>query len=350
MSSISDKLLNWYDLHKRSLPWRDSSDPYAIWVSEIMLQQTQVTTVIPYFERFMKTLPTVFDLAAASEDELHKLWEGLGYYRRANYMHRAAKILVEDYGAKLPTSYDELIKLPGIGPYTAGAIASMAFGQAVSAIDGNVLRIYSRLYELDTPIERAVTISFVNKKVTETMDSSRPGDFNQALMDLGSRICIPLGPRCLDCPLNEDCAAYRHRTAEDFPVRLPKKARKKESYTVLVLRQEGRIYLTKRPEEGLLARLWGFPMMKDEKSPAEVENYLKSQGLSVENIKELPPSRHLFSHIEWDMTGYEVEVHGLSAHEDEAGVWVSPKEMSKEYSIPSAYRTYVQEVKNHGMD
>lgn len=350
MSNISNKLLNWYDKNKRDLPWRDIKDPYGIWVSEIMLQQTQVTTVIPYYDRFMTALPTIADLAQASEAQLHKLWEGLGYYRRVQYMHRAAQILVAEYGGKLPTTRDELIKLPGIGPYTAGAIASMAFGEAVSAIDGNVLRIYSRLHEIDTPIERVVTTSLVNKKVMDDMDPTRPGDFNQALMDLGSRICIPLGPKCSECPLNKDCKGHLNGTAEDYPVRLPKKARRKESYTILVLYQDGKIYLTRRPDEGLLARLWSFPMMKNFKSPSEVEEYLKNQGLQVHRIEKLPSSTHLFSHIEWDMIGYAADVRSLSVNEGDEGVWITPAMMEQNYSIPTAYKTYVEEVKNHGMD
>lgn len=350
MSIISNKLLDWYDRNKRTLPWRDLGDPYGIWVSEIMLQQTQVTTVIPYFERFMATLPTVSDLASVSETQLHKLWEGLGYYRRANNMHRAAQIIVEDYGGKLPSTRDELIKLPGIGPYTAGAIASMAFGEATSAIDGNVLRIYSRLHEIDTPIERVVTTSFVNQRVMEDMDSSRPGDFNQALMDLGSRICIPTGPKCGECPLKEDCQGYLNGTAEDYPIRLPKKTRKKQEFTVLVLRQDEQIQLVKRPEKGLLAGLWSFPMLEGFKEESEISDYLKSCGYSVHDIRKLPDSRHLFSHIEWDMIGYEVEVQALSVHEDRETLWATAEEIEAHYSVPTAYRTFLMEVKNYGMD
>lgn len=341
---ISQPLLAWYDTGRRILPWREEPTPYHVWVSEIMLQQTRVEAVKPYYDRFVTCLSDVKALAEAQEEQLLKLWEGLGYYNRVRNLNKAARIIMGEYQGIMPDSYEELLKLPGIGSYTAGAIASIAYGKAVPAVDGNVFRVLSRL-RLD---ERDIMQQSVKKQVEEellvSMPKERPGDFNQALMELGATVCIPNGaPKCEVCPWEKICLAHARHRETQFPVKSAKKARVIEKKTILILRDENKAALKKRPEKGLLAGMYEFPWIEGNLSEKEVLNYLKGIGLSVLHIKPLAESKHIFTHKEWHMTGYAVRVDELAEkNKDNELIFVDRKDAIEKYPIPSAFSAYLK--------
>ncbi|MDO5037566.1 MAG: A/G-specific adenine glycosylase [Tissierellia bacterium] len=349
MTDFSKDLLNYYDQEKRDLPWRRTQDPYKIWVSEIMLQQTQVETVIPYYERFLARLPRLEDLAGAPEDLLFKLWEGLGYYSRVQNMKKAAQKILQDFGGHFPTSYEDLKTLPGIGPYTAGALASIAFGQRVGAIDGNVLRIMTRIFEISDPIDRVATKRQVAEKVQDLMGEDRPGDFNQALMDLGSDICRPKDPQCGACPVTSYCGARKRGTQAAYPIRQKKKAPRKEKMTILLIYKGDEVLLVKRPNKGLLKGLWSFPTIRGHLTGEDVRKILFESNYRVCQLDPLPPSKHLFSHLHWSMVAYRVHVEedafleGLTPYGQEA-LWLTKEELLSNYAIPSAYGAYIREL------
>lgn len=298
-------LLQWYDHHARILPWRECSAPYPVWISEIMLQQTRVEAVKPYFNRWMKALPDLASLANASEQEVLKLWEGLGYYSRVRNIHKAAKLIMEQHGGKFPASYDALRGLPGIGAYTAGAIGSIAFELPVACVDGNVLRVLARLTAEESDIGAAATKRLITESITEIIPKERPGDFNQAIMELGATICLPNGlPKCQICPLSFLCDAYRQNRMMEFPVKGVKPPRRIEKKTVLILIHENRVALRKRPETGLLAGLWEFPNYPGELTEKEIRQILSQEELSPLSLVSLGKSKHIFTHIQWDMSGY----------------------------------------------
>ena len=338
-------LLDWYRTNRRDLPWRASRDPYPVLVSEIMLQQTRAETVKPYFHRFMATLPTVEALAGADEPTLLKLWEGLGYYSRVRNLQKAARAVMEHHGGVIPPDFEALLKLPGVGRYTAGAVASIAYDIPVPAVDGNVLRVLARLTGDDTDI-----LSPAAKKTAETtlaplVPTPGAGDFTQSLIELGALVCVPGEPKCGDCPLHLLCEAKRTGRERDLPVRLAKTKRRVEDRTVLVIRTTDgdgtaarQIALRKRPPEGLLGGLYEFPCMEGHATPAEVGKYLTALGLTVGEITPLPPAKHLFSHIEWRMIGYAVEVTATAAAED--WFFADVSEVDETYAIPSAYGAY----------
>ena len=304
-------LLAWYDLNGRTLPWRSIVTPYRTWVSEIMLQQTRVGAVIPYFERFMEELPDVSALAAVSEERLLKLWEGLGYYSRARNLQRAAKIVVSDFGGALPQSYHALLSLPGIGEYTAAAIASINFSEPVAAVDGNLLRVAARVSGCGEDIMDAKVRRLVRHRLDAAIDANRPGAYNQAMMDLGATVCLPNGaPKCEICPARMMCEAYKNGLTEVLPVRAKKKARKIEERTVLLLFQNGKAALRKRADTGLLASLWEFPSVLGNLDEAGVSLALAQMGLSAQTVEPMGSAKHIFTHIEWDMKGYFADVTG----------------------------------------
>ena len=336
---LSGLLLAWFDRSHRILPWRSEPTPYRVWVSEIMLQQTRVEAVKPYFARFLSRLPDVAALAAADEDTLLSLWEGLGYYNRVRNMQRAAKAVMEQYGGQLPGTAEALSKLPGIGPYTAAAIASIAFGEAVPAVDGNVLRVLSRLFGIAEDI-----LSARNKKEFTVLDGQlllpeRAGDFNQAMMELGATVCLPNGaPLCEKCPFQHDCRARAEGSVEFLPVRAEKKPRRVEERTVLLLTTpNGRFLLRRRPSRGLLAGMWEFPQVEGTLTAAEATAIAERMGFAVLQTEQLPSASHLFTHIEWQLSGWllyckeEVPVQG--------GVYLSMYDRAG-YAIPSAFRVY----------
>ena len=328
----------WYVENQKPLPWRAAGDPYLIWLSEIMLQQTRTAAVIPYYYRFFEALPTVEALASVDDGALMKLWEGLGYYSRARNLKAAAIRIVEDHGGKLPADYDALLALPGIGEYTAGAIASIAFGLPRPAVDGNVLRVIMRLCDCHWDIADAKT----KKAVTAALSAVYPsGDgasvLTQALMELGENICIPNGrPRCAECPLASLCLGMARGTAEDLPKKAPKKARRILQKTVLLLEHDGKILIRRRPEKGLLAGLWEFPCLDGVMTADEAMAWAREEGLSPLECRPFGNAVHIFTHVEWHMTGLLVP---LSAPPN-GHTMADPDGIVDQYAVPKAFEFF----------
>ena len=349
LDRIAAPLLAWYDSGRRILPWREEPTPYHVWLSEIMLQQTRVEAVKPYYDRFLQALPDIESLAAADEEKLLKLWEGLGYYNRARNLKKAAQILVSEYGGRMPDDYEIILSLPGIGSYTAGAISSIAFGKAYPAVDGNVLRILARLRTDERDILQAGVKKSVEEELADVMPKDRPGAFNQALMELGAMVCIPNGaPKCDVCPWKELCRARAQGITGEFPKKAGKKPRSIEKKTILVIQDAERVALRKRPEKGLLAGLYEFPSMEGNCEEERVLAYLRELGLLPLRIRALPPAKHVFTHKEWHMTGFLIRVDELAdrggRQEGEGLIFVDPKETRTNYPIPSAFAAYAEQV------
>ena len=347
LSDIPNLLLIWYDKNRRILPWREDPTPYRVWVSEIMLQQTRVEAVKPYFERFMKALPDISTLAEAPEEELLKLWEGLGYYNRVRNLQLAARQIMDDYGGRMPDSYEELLKLKGVGGYTAGAIASIAYQRAVPAVDGNVLRVTARLLKDSRSTGDPKLKACVEQRLMDILPIDRPGDFNQALMELGACVCIPNGePLCGSCPLKSLCMAHMDGVETQYPKKVSKKPRKVEEKTVLVIRDKNRTAIRKRPEKGLLAGMYEFPTMAGFCSANDVVAYLAEAGIKVLRIQPLEDAKHVFTHREWHMKGYMIRVDELEplfpGGPAVDWVYVEAGETEKGYPIPSAFSAYVK--------
>ncbi len=344
LDRIAEPLLAWYDRGRRILPWREEPTPYHVWLSEIMLQQTRVEAVKPYYERFLKELPDIESLAGVEEEKLLKLWEGLGYYNRARNLKKAAMQIVIDYDGVMPGTYEELVKLPGIGSYTAGAVSSIAFGNPVPAVDGNVLRILARLRMDDRDILDAKVKKAVEEELAVVMPTDRPGDFNQALMELGAMVCIPNGmAKCEECPWKELCQARKEDRVLEFPKKAPKKPRSVEEKTILVLQDAEKVALHKRPAKGLLAGMYEFPWLEGHRSEKQVLEYLEELGMKAIRIRKLEPAKHIFSHKEWHMTGYAVrvdELAGLGMDKKEPFLFIDPAETKDKYPIPSAFAAY----------
>lgn len=344
LKKIEKPLLAWYDSGHRDLPWRQNKEAYRIWVSEIMLQQTRVEAVIPYYHRFLKNFPDIASLAAAPEDKLLKCWEGLGYYSRVRNMQKAAITVMEEYNGQMPDTWEALQTLSGIGSYTAGAIASIAFQRPVPAVDGNVLRVLSRL-RMDGEF---ITLPAVKKRVEvellEVMPADRPGDFNQALMELGATVCIPNGePKCDLCPWKTLCLARKNNCISEYPKREEKKKRTIEKKTVLILKEGENIAIEKRPPKGLLAGLYQFPMLNGHLEEGEVIAVLKEKGMMAVRIEKLPEATHIFSHKEWHMIGYAVRVDELEKREEQESIrFIHPIETQENYPIPSAFAAYAE--------
>ena len=337
-------LLDWYRANARELPWRQTQDPYRIWVSEIMLQQTRVAAVLGYYARFLEAFPTVDALSSAGEEKLLKCWEGLGYYSRARNLQKAACIVTEQYDGRFPADYAKLLALPGIGEYTAGAIASAAFGMPFPAVDGNVLRVMTRLTDchedITLPATKAVAKEWVSAHMPVEPEDIRI--FNPALMELGATVCAPnTAPRCEACPLTERCFGRVRGTAEALPVKAAKKTRQTEKMTVYVLEREGRIALRKRPGTGLLAGLWEFPhtsgALDEEAAAAPVEAW----GMTALEWKKKLTAKHIFTHREWHMTGYVLRVTGEGP---EDFLWVDAAALEG-CAVPSAFARYLEEVR-----
>ncbi len=340
LKQIVAPLLEWYRRCARELSWRSDPTPYRVWVSEIMLQQTRVEAVKPYYERFMEQLPTVQALAEAEEEKLLKLWEGLGYYSRVRNLQKAAKVVMKIYGGELPADFETLRSLPGIGEYTAGAIASIAFGKPVPAVDGNVLRVLSRV----TESRRDILNSKVKKEFSEQLREIYPtdcaGDFTQALMELGAMVCVPNGvPLCEQCPLSHCCQAFLHQTMLELPVKAEKKPRKLKEKTVFVaLDPQNRIAVQKRPDTGLLAGLWEFPNAEGALTREQAAEYWKNLGVCPGSIQKLRAAKHIFTHVEWKMSGYLVR---LPQSVDQF-VWVTKEELHGQYAVPNAYKAFLK--------
>ena len=346
LNKIVEPLVDWYRENSRVLPWREQKNAYYTWVSEIMLQQTRVEAVKPYFQRFISELPDPATLAACPEEKLLKLWEGLGYYNRVRNMQQAARTVVEEYGGKLPADYRKLLSLKGIGNYTAGAIASIAYGIPVPAVDGNVLRVVSRIKESRQDIMKQSVRREIEEELQKIMPAACPGDFNQALMELGALVCVPNGePKCKECPAAFCCGACLHGTTEEIPVKGAKKERKVEERTVLVI-QDGRMTaIHRRPAKGLLAGLYELPNIEGKLTREQVLDKVKELELEPLFIRELEPAKHIFSHVEWRMKGYLVRVSSLEQKKNNRLIFTEKNQVEKQYAIPSAFRAYVKYIK-----
>lgn len=339
LSQLVEPLLAWYPSHARSLPWRTDPTPYHVWVSEIMLQQTRVEAVKPFYARFMQALPDVGSLAECEMDRLLKLWEGLGYYNRVRNMQAAAQTVMREYGGVIPADYEELLKLKGIGHYTAAAISSIAYNRPAAAVDGNVLRIIMRAAEDSSDIARQSVKNKVEQALLPIIPHGRAGMFTQAMMELGATVCVPNGePLCGQCPWKPLCLACAHGTANRLPVKAKPKARRLEKKTVLIVRDGDRVLLQKRPEEGLLAGMYEFPYLEGYPSEKKVLEFIKEQGLSPIRIQKLPDAKHIFSHVEWQMRGYAVLVEEPAA--ENGFLFVEPAASEEKYAIPAAYARY----------
>ena len=335
---IAPALLEWFYRHRRSLPFREDPTPYHIWVSEIMLQQTRMTAAVPYYLRFMQALPTVEDLARCPEDQLAKLWEGLGYYSRMRNLQKAARVICEKYGGALPASLEELKKLPGVGEYTAGAIASIGFGLPAPAVDGNVLRVFSRLWRDERDISTPAAKKECAARVMAQQPPEAAGDFNQALMELGALVCLPGTPDCAACPLKELCSSYGTPDAARLPVKAPRAERKVRPVTVVLARSEQGFLLGRRGRGGLLAGLWQPLLWEEGLEKEEVLARLQQMGLEPKSWEALPPARHVFTHVEWRMSGWYCRVGQAPA--PEGFVWAGPDRIREEYALPGAFKVY----------
>lgn len=344
MESIFEKLpavlLPWYDANKRNLPWRETGEPYPIWLSEIMLQQTRVEAVKGYFARFLEALPTMEALAKADDDLLYKLWEGLGYYSRVRNLRKAANVIMTQHGGVFPRTYEEVLALPGIGAYTAGAICSIAFNQPKAAVDGNVLRVVSRLTENVTPIDTPAYKKAVQQAL-ENIYPSRAGAFTQALMELGATVCGPnREPMCESCPCKAFCGGYLHGTASEYPVKKPKAQRRIEKRTVFILSCDGRYALEKRPNKGLLAGLFQFPNLDGWLETEQALTAVAQWSLNPTELMRQVHRKHIFTHIQWEMRGFYLEV----SQPSDAFIWLTAEEIRNQAALPTAFRQFWEEI------
>ncbi|MCH4888615.1 A/G-specific adenine glycosylase [Acidaminobacter sp. JC074] len=334
---MQKELLDWYHKNHRKLPWIESSDPYKIWLSEIMLQQTQVATVVAYFNRFISNFPTVYDLAQAEEDQVLKMWEGLGYYSRARRLIPCAKMVVEVYDGHFPNTYNEIIKLPGVGSYTAGAVLSIAYNVKVPAVDGNVMRVYSRYFDMANDISVASSKKVFEEKVMETLPEDRR-HFNQALMELGARICTPKNYQCNQCPIHKDCQAKKQGLQDIRPVKTKKIKKRHEKIAACYIKCNDKIMLMKRPSEGLLAGLWAFPIVTyTDDYISLIKDHLKEDyDLKVDDFKEISTTKHVYTHLVWDMILVEMSTEQQVEVDLPKTIWVSYEEL-KDYALPTGF-------------
>lgn len=345
LHQITQLLVEWYRKNRRDLPWRNIDDPYRIWVSEIMLQQTRVEAVKPFYARFLQALPTVEELAKVEEDKLLKLWEGLGYYNRVRNMQKAAQQIMEIHGGEFPRDFEAIRGLTGIGNYTAGAISSFAFGIAKPAVDGNVLRVISRITGSYDDIMKASTKTKVEEQLAAVIPKDAACDFNQGLIELGAIVCVPNGaPRCDACPLAHICEAHQKGIEQELPVKKKAKERKIEKKTVFIFKDGENVAIRKRPKKGLLAGLYELPNVEGELTQEDVLAYSRSIGLAPLRIRPLGEAKHIFSHVEWQMVGYSIRVDELEKSCTENMLFIHPEEVENEFPIPAAFEKYVKYV------
>ena len=342
LEGLSGLLLPWYDTGHRELPWRQTKEPYHIWLSEIMLQQTRVEAVKGYYARFLDALPDIEALAQCDDETLHKLWEGLGYYSRVRNLKKAAQVICKEYGGIFPRQYAQVLALPGIGSYTAGAICSIAFNQPTPAVDGNVLRVVARLLDDARPIDLPET----KKRVTQALEKvypTRAGDFTQALMELGATLCGPNRmPDCESCPCGEICMARMRGTAQSLPVKLPKRQKRQEDRTVFICCCDGRYALEKRPDSGLLAGLWQFPNVSGLLETQQALSRAEAMGLCPREVLRQVERKHIFTHIQWNMRGIYLE----SARMDGSYSWFTPEQIRQQAALPTAFRLFWEEAEH----
>ena len=336
---LPELLEGWYEEHKRSLPWRQDRQPYHIWVSEIMLQQTRVEAVKGYYTRFLQRLPDIEALACCDDQQLHKLWEGLGYYSRVRNLKKAAQTIVDDYGGSFPKTHAEILALPGIGPYTAGAICSIAYDLPTPAVDGNVLRLVSRLWNDEAPIDTPA----MKSRVTEALAAIYPqkaGLFTQALMELGATVCGPDRlPDCDFCPCKDICLGHGQGHPERLPKKSPKREKRLEEKTVFILECQDRYALGRREDKSLLAGLWEFPNVEGSLSPQQALEQLEAWNLQPRDLEKIINRKHVFTHIIWQMQG----VYARVEYPWEEFTWMTPEEIEEQAALPTAFRLFWEE-------
>ena len=331
----------WFRENQRDLPWRKDQDPYHVWDSEIMLQQTRVEAVREYYRRWMEALPTIRDLAESSEETLLKLWQGLGYYNRVRNMQKAAQMIMQEYHGVFPDQYDEIRRLPGIGEYTAGAIASNCFDRRIAAVDGNVLRVMSRLTEDDSDILKQATKRQYARLLQEIYPENHCGEFTQGIMEIGAVICVPNGsPKCEICPVWEFCGAKEHQSIGRYPVKAAKKERKIIEMTVFILTCKDRTAVQKRPAGGLLAGLYQYPNLQQNMSASEALKAVEEWGGQPSGLSRRSEYRHIFSHVEWHMTGYYISCERETSGPGKDFVWADSRQMEESIPLPSAFQYF----------
>ena len=331
-------LLLWYREHARDLPWRRQPTPYRVWISEIMLQQTRVAAVLEYYKRFLEAAPTVAHLAALPEEQLMKLWQGLGYYSRARNLQKAARQIMDNFGGVFPNTYEDIRSLSGVGDYTAGAISSIAFGLPTPAVDGNVLRVTARIRGDERDIAAPATKKEVTAALARIIPVDTPGDFNQAMMELGATVGLPNGaPLCDQCPAAAFCKAHLEGRTQELPVKAPKKARRVEGRTLYLFFHENKVALRRRPDKGLLAGLWEFPNELSDRT-----DYPAQWGLSPRCTEPAGTGKHIFSHIEWHLTAVAAELDSPAL--PEGWVWADRAELRDIYAVPNAFQCVAQRV------
>ena len=339
LKRLPGAILPWYRQHKRDLPWRQDREPYHIWVSEIMLQQTRVEAVKGYYARFLAELPDIGSLARCDDEKLHKLWEGLGYYSRVRNLKKAAQVIIEDHGGVFPRDHAAVRALPGIGDYTAGAICSIAFDMPTPAVDGNVLRVLARLRADGEPIDLPAVKKRVRQELAEVYPSDCPGEFTQALMELGATLCGPnWEPRCAECPCRDWCKG--REDWQKYPVKLPKREKKQENRTVFLLRCGEKWAIEKRGEKGLLAGLWQFPNESGHFSAEEAVSWAEKRGLHPRNVERSMDRHHIFTHIRWDLRGWFLEVNEMAG----GFTWLTLEEIDGQAALPTAFRQFREEI------
>ena len=347
---LSEELLCWYDYHRRDLPWRRTDDPYSIWVSEVMLQQTRVDTVLPFYIRFLEKFPTVEALAEAPYPSVLKAWENMGYYSRAANLHRAAKIVVQNFNGKIPDDEDSLLKLPGIGKYTAGAILSLAFGQRYPAVDANVKRVIARLYAVREPLNGSGTADRIHDYAESIVPGEFPGRFNQALMELGALVCTPKSPRCDACPIRSFCAAFEGNLQNEIPVRVKRKPTPHYDETAGVIRDDsGRLLIVRRPMSGLLGGLWGFPGGRVEENESVPDGLVRSVekqlGLDVRILSPIASIKHAYTHFKITLHAFYCESRNGSPSPDSGRryEWTSKDDLTS-YAFSKADREVIRRL------
>ncbi|MCM1467520.1 MAG: A/G-specific adenine glycosylase [Alistipes sp.] len=337
LEEIVEPLLKWYKENARILPWRENTDPYRIWISEIMLQQTRVEAVIAYYNRFLRELPTIRDLAACDDERLMKLWEGLGYYSRARNLKKAAQVICAEHQGRFPAEFDAVVKLPGIGTYTAGAVCSIAFERKTAAVDGNVLRVLTRLTLDPADIMNNKFREEMKRRLEAVYPEGQCGNFTQSLMELGATVCVPNGaPKCMECPLGTLCLAYRENRQTEFPVRKKKAERKIVRKTVFLLCRKEYIAIKRREEDGLLGGMWEFPNVDGELTKKGVKEWLAKQGVTGIEIGEPFEKKHVFSHVEWHMKCFVVKCGSVG--EENGITWITRERLEGEVALPTAFR------------
>ena len=348
IDKLQQQLIYWFEKDHRQMPWRETKNPYYIWISEVMLQQTRVDTVIPYFLRFIDAFPTVERLAAAEEGEVLRLWAGLGYYSRARNIHRGAKLICEVHNGKIPETRKELLKVPGIGPYTAGAVLSIAYGKPTAAVDGNVMRVFSRLFLIYEDISEGSTKKEMEKLCESVVSTVNPSAFNQGLMELGAMICTPTSPKCEICPLAFICKAREAGVQETLPIKKKKEPIKRINMELALLQKEDKILLTKRPSEGLLANLWALPateeMVNSTSGKGIVMELQENYGIEAVDPQAILEKSHIFTHMKWNMRIFRLKLLSIVDIDYPEIQWVSLEEIDR-YAIPTAFLKVIKEIK-----